>query len=86
MIYQHFVTNLIRHEIPSKYPEYEFNILGDQTILGYKDVDRTELENNRGIYKIDNSIGLNPDGQVEVIDRHTGKTKTWIAIDTKFYE
>mgnify|MGYP006983188466 CR=1 FL=1 len=85
MIYQHFVTNLIRHEIPSKHPEYEFNILGDQKILGYENVTSDKLE-GRGIYKIDNSIGLQPDGQVEVIDKHTGRTKTWIAIDTKFYE
>lgn len=86
LIYQHFVTNLIRHEIPSKYPEYEFNILGDQKILGYEKSETSDKLEHRGIYKIDNSIGLNPDGQVEVIDKHTGKTKTWIAIDTKFYE
>lgn len=87
LIYQHFVTNLIRHEIPSKHPEYEFNILGDQKILGYeKNAADGEVLEHRGIYKIDNSIGLQPDGQVEVIDKYTGKTKTWIAIDTKFYE
>lgn len=86
LIYQHFVTNLIRHEIPSKYPKYKFNILGDQMISGYKNVTGDKVLEGRGIYKIDNSIGLHPDGQVEVIDKHTGKTKTWIAIDTKFYE
>ena len=85
LIYQHFITNLIRREFPQKHPEYDYNILGDKLIIGYDDITGKKLE-DIGIYRMTKSSGLNPDGQIEVIDKNTGKTKTWIAIDTKFYE